>query len=101
MNIPFITASHFFFFLTDCPFTRAFVKVLKTGKVCMTNYRIAQCPCTRKSHNDMVRVPATCVPPSMAKALKKFLTDGTSMDLSRSTEILAKVKIPKDCKCKC
>ena len=75
--------------------------MLKPGKVCLTNYRIAHCPCKRKGHYDMVAVPATCVPPSMAKALKKFLTDGTPMDLSRSTEILAKIKMPNNCKCNC
>ena len=88
-------------FLLDCPFIRKFVEVRISGKVCLTNYRVAQCPCGRRPSNGTVLVPATCVPPSMVETLRKFLASGTSMDLSKSTELLAKVSIPTDCKCKC
>ena len=77
------------------------MEVRVPSKVCLTNYRVAQCLCRQEPSNETVLVPATCVPPSMVEQLRKFLASGMSMDLSKSTELLAKVSIPTDCKCKC
>ena len=73
------------------------------GKICLTNYRVGQCalPCRATSDKDLVKIPATCVPPLRFKELENYIMHGTPMKWDHVTEMLMDLSIPKKCNCKC
>eukprot|EP00794_Sanderia_malayensis_P007835 gene7835-8685_t len=89
-----------------CPFIRDFVTLKPEevkGKTCLSNYKIIQCAskCTESSLPEITHVPMTCVPESEIPQLKQHLTKGKKLSVSDAVWHLAKISIPRECKCTC